>query len=164
MGKVEPATGKTGYEDLQKCSNCCGFCQVATLCCCMNCMSSSGAKDPDVGKWQIMDMRHCAEHSIYGIIFNNCYDHAYIDWGFDPKETKKYVSGANKVMVSYAEDDNDAVPAMGAWLGQFFEATVNADRGEKHDTFGVRQVKTCELLEQFYGLTMGKSAPAQQTM
>lgn len=141
--------------NLQTCSSCHYFCCVSCAFQCMNCCLFSTYDDPDLpeaGALQAQDLKRCAHHSSYGIIMNAASDHANEGWGFDPREIKEWLSGPNKVLVSYAKDDNDAPPEHGEFLGRFFEATVNADDiGRKHDTYMARFLKG-ELVKQLLGL------------
>ena len=82
---------------------------------CMECCLFSTYDDPDfpeAGAMQAQDLKRCANHSSYGIIMNAATDHASEGWGFDPREIKEWLSGPNKVLVSYAKDDNDAPLSM----------------------------------------------------
>jgi pimeloyl-ACP methyl ester carboxylesterase len=152
------STLQVSTANLQTCSSCHYFCCASCAFKCMNWCLSSTYDDPDLpesGALQAEDLKRCAAHSSYGIIMNAASDHAAEGWGFDPREVKEWVSGANKVLVSYAKDDNDAPPEHGEFLGRYFEATVNAeDIGRKHDTYMARFLKG-ELLEQLVGLMQG---------
>ena len=76
------------------------------------------------------------------------------NWGFDIRDIP--LKGPNKVLVSYALDDEDVPPEHGKWLGEYFNATVNAEeRGLKHTTYFGKLFKG-ELVKQFYELTKTK--------
>ena len=134
---------------LQTWSSCHYFCCVSCAFVCMECCLFSTYDDPDLpeaGAMQAQDLKRCAKHSSYGIIMNAATDHASEGWGFDPREIKEWLSGPNKVLVSYTKDDNDAPPEHGEFL-EALEATVNADDiGRKHDT--CNSFSKGELIEQ----------------
>lgn len=145
--------GGSTVASLQRCfPGCCHFCCLSCVCCCFRCCMKSTYKDPDCplsGEIQARDVKRSVVHSVYGPFFNNIEEHCLQNWGFDPREIP--LRGKARVLVSYAEDDDDSPPDHGRWLGEFFQAEVNLGKGKKHDTFMARFFKG-ELVEQLIKL------------
>ena len=107
---------------------------------------------PAAGALAFKDMIRSAVHSSYGTVFNTTEDQVLHNWGFDITEIP--LKGPNQVLVSYALDDEDAPPDHGKWLGEHFQATVNAEnKGLKHTTY-LGQLFKGELITQFHQLIM----------
>ena len=142
-------------RDLQNCSSCHNFCSVSIGCFCAKFLGSCCVPTipdyPKAGVFAWNDMKRSAVHSVYGGVFNMTVDRALANWGFDIREIS--LKGPHQVLVSYAVDDEDAPPDHGRWLGEYFDATVNADGGLKHTTYLGRLFKG-DLLRQFYDLTV----------
>lgn len=149
--KVTGSALKLTYKDLQSCTSCHWFCLASCLC---NCLPSGDFPEfPDEAKYQYQDTLRSVRHSVYGVVFNATEDHVF-DWGFDPREIQ--LKGESKVLISYAEDDQESPPEHGMWLVSYFEASANPGKGKGHDSFSVAMRKG-EQVQLFHDLCISKN-------